>query len=257
MAIGAMIGGRAGMMVALLVAVGMNFFSYWFSDKMVLRMYNAQEVDESSAPQFYRMVRELAQRAQLPMPRVYLINEDAPNAFATGRNPEHAAVAATEGILRLLNDPEVLDGDKHILFLKLFFKEKIPPEPQDVFLWFLHMGEEHEGGGERDFDYEQDAAEIYSAFRQVYGIDLMDVEKLHWWRFLPMLEGLFCCENALSNKIRLRHVDDGEGQRKAAVERQKRAVRLRKSMSRSEVALEEELQERLKKGLPVADLLRR
>lgn len=107
MAIGAMIGGRAGMMVALLVAVGMNFFSYWFSDKMVLRMYNAQEVDENSAPQFYRMVRELAQRAQLPMPRVYLINEDAPNAFATGRNPEHAAVAATTGILRVLSEREL------------------------------------------------------------------------------------------------------------------------------------------------------
>ncbi|WP_457328604.1 zinc metalloprotease HtpX [Rhizobacter sp. P5_C2] len=107
MAIGAMIGGRAGMMIALVVAVGMNFFSYWFSDKMVLRMYNAQEVDETSSPQFYRMVRELAQRAQLPMPRVYLINEDAPNAFATGRNPEHAAVAATTGILRVLSEREL------------------------------------------------------------------------------------------------------------------------------------------------------
>jgi len=107
MAIGAMIGGRAGMMIALVVAVGMNFFSYWFSDKMVLRMYNAQEVDESSSPQFYRMVRDLAQRAQLPMPRVYLINEDAPNAFATGRNPEHAAVAATTGILRVLSEREL------------------------------------------------------------------------------------------------------------------------------------------------------
>ena len=89
--IGGMIGGSRGMMLALVIALGMNFFSYWFSDKMVLRMYNAQEVDENSAPQFYRMVRELATRANLPMPRVYLINEDAPNAFATGRNPEHAA----------------------------------------------------------------------------------------------------------------------------------------------------------------------
>src|SRR5215207_7791866 len=85
----------------------MNFFSYWFSDKLVLRMYNAQEVDESTAPQFYRMVRELTQRAQLPMPRVYLINEDAPNAFATGRNPDNAAVAATTGILRVLSDREL------------------------------------------------------------------------------------------------------------------------------------------------------
>ncbi|MBC7992960.1 MAG: zinc metalloprotease HtpX [Rhizobacter sp.] len=107
MAIGAFIGGRSGMMIALAVAVGMNFFSYWFSDKLVLKMYNAQEVDETSAPQFYRMVQELAQRAQLPMPRVYLINEDAPNAFATGRNPENAAVAATTGILRVLSEREL------------------------------------------------------------------------------------------------------------------------------------------------------
>jgi len=107
MAIGSLLGGQTGMMVALLAAVGMNFFSYWFSDKMVLKMYNAQEVDEASAPQFYRMVRELAERAQLPMPRVYLINEDAPNAFATGRNPENAAVAATTGILRVLSAAEL------------------------------------------------------------------------------------------------------------------------------------------------------
>jgi heat shock protein HtpX len=105
--IGGMIGGSRGMMIALVIALGMNFFSYWFSDKMVLRMYNAQEVDENSAPQFYRMVRELATRANLPMPRVYLINEDAPNAFATGRNPEHAAVAATTGILRVLSEREM------------------------------------------------------------------------------------------------------------------------------------------------------
>ncbi|BEU19892.1 zinc metalloprotease HtpX [Paraburkholderia sp. 22B1P] len=105
--IGGMIGGQRGMMLALLIALGMNFFSYWFSDKMVLRMYNAQEVDETSAPQFYRMVRELSTRANLPMPRVYLIDEDQPNAFATGRNPEHAAVAATTGILRVLSEREM------------------------------------------------------------------------------------------------------------------------------------------------------
>ncbi|RQH03620.1 zinc metalloprotease HtpX [Paraburkholderia dinghuensis] len=105
--IGGMIGGQRGMMFALVMALGMNFFSYWFSDKMVLRMYNAQEVDENTAPQFYRMVRELATRAELPMPRVYLINEDAPNAFATGRNPDNAAVAATTGILRVLSEREM------------------------------------------------------------------------------------------------------------------------------------------------------
>lgn len=107
MVIGSLLGGQQGMMLALIVALGMNFFSYWFSDKMVLKMYNAQEVDETSAPQFYRMVRDLAQRAQLPMPRVYLIQEDAPNAFATGRNPEHAAVAATTGILQVLSEREL------------------------------------------------------------------------------------------------------------------------------------------------------
>ena len=107
MAIGAMIGGQTGMLLALMVAVGMNFFSYWFSDTLVLKMYSAREVDETSAPQFYAMVRELATRAELPMPRVYLIDEDAPNAFATGRNPEHAAVAATTGILRVLSAAEL------------------------------------------------------------------------------------------------------------------------------------------------------
>src|SRR5574343_1500038 len=107
MAIGGMIGGRAGMMLALVVALGMNFFSYWFSDQMVLKMYNAREVDETSAPRFYGMVKELAQRAQMPMPKVYLIDEQAPNAFATGRDPEHAAVAATTGILRVLSEREL------------------------------------------------------------------------------------------------------------------------------------------------------
>lgn len=107
MAIGSLLGGRQGMMLALVIAIGMNFFSYWFSDKLVLKMYNAQEVDESSAPQFYRMIHELAQKGGLPMPRVYVIEEDAPNAFATGRNPDHAAVAATTGIMRVLTDREL------------------------------------------------------------------------------------------------------------------------------------------------------
>ena len=107
MLLGAYVGGRQGMVVALLVACGLNFFSYWFSDKLVLKMYNAREVDETSAPQFYRMVAELVQRAGLPMPRVYVIDEPAPNAFATGRNPEHAAVAATTGIMQVLSANEL------------------------------------------------------------------------------------------------------------------------------------------------------
>jgi len=105
--IGAMIGGKSGMLLALVFGGAMNIFSYWFSDKMVLRMYNAQPVDETSSPYLYNMVRELAARAQLPMPKVYIIHEDQPNAFATGRNPEHAAVAATSGILQMLSEREL------------------------------------------------------------------------------------------------------------------------------------------------------
>jgi heat shock protein HtpX len=105
--VGGIVGGREGMLMALVFGGAMNVFSYWFSDKMVLKMYNAREVDETSAPRFYAMVRELAQRAGLPMPRVYLIQEDQPNAFATGRNPDNAAVAATTGILQLLSEREL------------------------------------------------------------------------------------------------------------------------------------------------------
>ncbi|GFO63554.1 zinc metalloprotease HtpX [Geomonas paludis] len=106
---GQALGGRSGMMMAFVLALGMNFFSYWFSDKIVLRMYGAQEIGPQDHPTFYNLVRNLAARAGLPMPKVYIIPSDSPNAFATGRNPEHAAVAATEGILRILS-PEELEG---------------------------------------------------------------------------------------------------------------------------------------------------
>jgi heat shock protein HtpX len=106
-AVGAALGGQQGMLLALGFALVSNVFAYWFSDRMVLRMYGAREVDAASAPQFHGMVRELAERAGLPMPRVYLIDEDAPNAFATGRNPSHAAVAATTGLLRVLSAREL------------------------------------------------------------------------------------------------------------------------------------------------------
>ena len=105
--VGATLGGAQGMLIALLLGGGMNFFAYWFSDKMVLSMYGAREVDAASAPEFYGVVRELAGRAGLPMPKVYVIDEAQPNAFATGRNPEHAAVAATTGILQLLTAHEL------------------------------------------------------------------------------------------------------------------------------------------------------
>jgi len=106
-AVGLVIGGKSGMILALVLGGGMNFFSYWFSDKMVLSMYNAQEVGAASSPYLYNMVRDLSQRAGLPMPRVYIIHEAQPNAFATGLNPEHAAVAATTGILEMLSEREL------------------------------------------------------------------------------------------------------------------------------------------------------
>ena len=106
-ALGGAFAGHTGMTVMLVIALGMNFFSYWFSDRMVLSMYNAQEVDRQSAPELYGLVEKLAGRAELPMPRVYIINEDAPNAFATGRNPSNAAVAVTTGLMRALDYNEI------------------------------------------------------------------------------------------------------------------------------------------------------
>lgn len=105
--LGALIGGSQGMLLALVLGGAMNLWAYWFSDKMVLRLYNAKEVDAASAPQLYGLVHELAQRAAIPMPKVYVIDEAQPNAFATGRNPDHAAVAATTGILQLLTAREL------------------------------------------------------------------------------------------------------------------------------------------------------
>jgi len=106
---GSAIGGKSGMAFAFFMALGMNFFSYWFSDKIVLKMYGAREIGENDQPVFYGLVRNLAFKAGLPMPKVYIIPDQSPNAFATGRNPSNAAVAATEGILRILT-PEELEG---------------------------------------------------------------------------------------------------------------------------------------------------
>jgi heat shock protein HtpX len=113
--IGGAIGGKGGMTTAFVLAGGLNFFSYWFSDKIVLSMYGAQPITEQDNPRFYSMVRHLAERAGLPMPKVYVIQDDSPNAFATGRNPQHAAVAATTGIMRLLNDEELAGVMAHEL----------------------------------------------------------------------------------------------------------------------------------------------
>ncbi len=108
-AMGSAIGGRGGMFFAFFMACAMNLFSYWFSDKIVLRMYGAQEITEMENPAFFGIVRRLAMQAGIPMPKVYVIPSESPNAFATGRNPQHAAVAATEGIMRILT-PEELEG---------------------------------------------------------------------------------------------------------------------------------------------------
>src|SRR5215469_13115155 len=113
--VGGALGGRQGMIVAFVFASAMNLFSYWFSDKLVLRMYNAKEVSEAEAPMLYGITRELAMRMNMPMPRVYIIPSEAPNAFATGRSPRHAAVAATEGILRLLTREELMGVMAHEL----------------------------------------------------------------------------------------------------------------------------------------------
>jgi len=105
--IGQILGGRQGMMIALIFAGGMNFFSYWYSDKIVLRMYRAQPVSAREAPQIYDIVQTLAQRANLPMPKIFVIPQQAPNAFATGRNPDHAVVAVTQGLLDIMDRDEI------------------------------------------------------------------------------------------------------------------------------------------------------
>lgn len=105
--LGQQFGGTNGAVLAFLLAAGMNFFSYWYSDKVVLKMYRAQEIKEADAPELYSMVRRLSQQARLPMPKVYIIPDDTPNAFATGRDPQHAAVAVTKGIMRTLNNEEL------------------------------------------------------------------------------------------------------------------------------------------------------
>jgi heat shock protein HtpX len=115
MGVGYVIGGQSGMMIALVIAGAMNIFSYWNSDKMVLSMHHAQEVDERSAPELFQMVRQLAANAELPMPKVYIINNPQPNAFATGRNPQNAAVAATTGLLETLTREEVAGVMAHEL----------------------------------------------------------------------------------------------------------------------------------------------
>ena len=113
--VGQLLGGRQGMIIALIFAAGMNFFSYWYSDKLVLKMYRANEVTPEQAPELYEMVQRLAHSAGLPLPKIYVIPQPTPNAFATGRNPEHAVVAVTEGLLKIMDRDEVMGVLAHEL----------------------------------------------------------------------------------------------------------------------------------------------
>jgi len=115
LAIGFLLGGQTGMLLALVFAIGTNFFAYWNSGKMVLKMHNARQIDRQASPAFYGLIEGLAEKAELPMPKVFIIEEDQPNAFATGRNPEHAAVAATTGLIRTLSREELAGVMAHEL----------------------------------------------------------------------------------------------------------------------------------------------
>ena len=157
--LGGAIGGRQGMVVAFFFALAMNFFSYWFSDKIVLRMYGARPITEAEAPRLHGIVRQLALRAQIPMPPVYLIENDTPNAFATGRSPEHAAVAVTEGILRILNDEElegVLAHELSHVKNRDVLISTIAATLAGAITMLAHMGQYAAmfGGGRRDGDEE-------------------------------------------------------------------------------------------------------
>lgn len=157
-------------------------------------------------------------------------------------------------ILRLLDDPNVLDLDKHIGLVRLFFKGDIPPDPLDAFKWFVSCGIERESGGDKDFDYEQDAREIYSGFMQIYGIDLTQTD-MHFWKFSMLLDGLFATDNALSNKVHLRHLDDSKAKRENDLSRAKRNAAVGCNMSAADAALENLLRQRIQAGKPINDLL--
>ena len=158
-AVGAALGGSGGMMMALMLAAGMNVYAYWFSDKAVLKMYGAQEVtaDNMQFRNYYHMVKELAENAQLPMPKVYVMNEAQPNAFATGRNPEHAAVAATTGIMQALTARELrgvmaheLAHVKHRDTLISTISATMAGAISSIGTFGMLFGGGHNGNGERN-----------------------------------------------------------------------------------------------------------
>lgn len=161
-------------------------------------------------------------------------------------------------VLRALVDQNLDPQDRRKIAAGLLFFGKIPSgDWLTPFRDFVGCGQpDGETSDVRDFDYEQDAMELYSAFWQLYGIDLFSVN-LHWWKFSALLHGAFSTDNALSNKVRLRHIDDTEARRKAATDRAKRNAELWEEVSAAEMAIEEQLRQRLKEGKPIDDLLRR
>ena len=172
--------------------------------------------------------------------------------------PIHAGFRVVLAVLRALGDPNLDPHDRKKVAAGLLFSVKIPSgDWLTPFRDFVGCGQpDGEASDVRDFDYEQDAMELYSAFMQLYGIDLFESE-LHWWKFSALLHGAFSTDNALSNKVRLRHIDDTEARRKAATDRAKRNAELWEEVSAAEMAIEEQLRRRLKEGKPIDDLLRR
>lgn len=160
--------------------------------------------------------------------------------------------------LKLMSDPNVMPADKRRLLGQIMYPDCIPADPWTPIRDFIRCGRDAKSsGGDRDFDYEQDAAEVYAAFMQVYHIDLLSTPELHWWAFVPLLDGVFACDNALSNKVRLRHLDDSKTVRKAATDRAKRNAALAEEASAADAMLDKRIRERLKAGKPIDDLLKR
>lgn len=158
----------------------------------------------------------------------------------------------------MLSDPEVRDGDKPLLLRRLFAPELTVEDALSAYGWFVRCGREPERGEttERDFDFSQDAGEIYASFLALYGMDLFAVEELHWWKFDALLSGAFSADTPLSRKVRLRHADDSDGMKKESLARAKEAVQITQSQSRSDQALDKELRRRLMAGEPIEDLIR-
>lgn len=171
--------------------------------------------------------------------------------------PVHTDFRAVLLALKLMGDPNIAPLDRRALLGSILFPACVPLDPWEAVQSFIRRGRtDPPEPGARDFDYEQDACEIYAAFMQVYGIDLVGAPHMHWWKFCALLDGVFACDNALSNKVRLRHIDDNEGTRKAAMNRAKRNVRLAEEVSAADAAIDRRIRERLLAGKPIDDLLK-